>query len=130
MKTVLLLVAIVLMGAVAISLSPLVFLLTLMNEWIEKKPLAPYCKTVAVGIDQMLGAIMYKTEDWTISAYTHWLASKGQTGAIAFEKVIDFFAYPFQRNHCETAYKREYEELGMNPDEYREKSKEIEKRYR
>ena len=130
MKTVGLLIAIILMGAVAISLSPFVFMLTLMSEWAEKKPLAPYCKVVAVGIDQMLGSVMYKTEDWTISAYTHWLASKGQTGAIIFEKIIDFFAYPFQKNHCETAYKREFEELGMNPDEYYKKSKEIERRYK
>lgn len=130
MKTVLLLTAIILMGLAAMTLGPVVFVSTLIREGVDKKPLAPYCKVVAVGIDQMLGAVMYKTEDWTISSYTHWLASKGQIGAVIFEKIIDFFAYPFQKNHCETAYKRELEELGLNPDEYRKKSKEIERRYK
>ena len=130
MKTILLLIAIMLMGLAAMTLGPVVFISALMRELAEKKPLAPYCKVVAVGIDQMLGSVMYKTEDWTISSYTHWLASKGQMGAVIFENVIDFFAYPFQRNHCESAYKMELEELGLNPDEYRKKSGEIARRYK
>lgn len=129
MKTVLLLIAIILMGVVSITLAPIVFIFTFLSVLIKRESAASYCKVVAIGVDQMLGSILYKTEDWTISSYTYWLSTKNQMGAVIFSKVIDFFAYPFQRNHCATAYQRESEEIGMNPDEYRKKSKEIGKKY-
>ena len=37
---------------------------------------------IAIGIDQVGGSILYGTEDWTVSSYTHILAQKGIRSAI------------------------------------------------
>ncbi len=78
----------------------------------ERKNIYMYFKKIAITLDQVGGAVLYGTEDWTISSYTHLLARYGQHfEAVIFEKVIDFFALPFQKKHCWSAYEKERIEL-------------------
>jgi hypothetical protein len=78
----------------------------------ERSNLYMYFKKIAISIDQVGGTIMYGTEDWTISSYTHLMAKYGgHIEAIVFEKFVNALAYPFEKNHCWAAYERERLEL-------------------
>ena len=89
--------------AVAIILlivfAPFVFLLrvALFFRGVEN-----YFHTVAVGIDQLGGSILYDEENHTISAYTHYLALQKYRAAIVFEKFINLLAW--SNTHCKSAY--------------------------
>lgn len=65
--------------------------------------LSKYLKTVAIGLDQLGGSILYEKEDWTVSSYTYFLAKRNQMQGryYYFMKFIDTF---FGKNHCRNAY--------------------------
>jgi len=74
--------------------------------------LAKYYKTIAITLDQVGGALIYGTEDWTVSAYTHLMSRyEGHLEAKIFEWVVDVLALLFEKEHCKMTYERERLEL-------------------
>ena len=86
------------------ALAPVIFVINLVRLPILGKSLSEYYLQIAIGIDQVGGSILYGTEDWTVSSYTHILAQKGIRSAIYFEKLIDLL---FGKNHCKISYECE-----------------------
>ena len=72
---------------------------------IMRKPLAELWWSVAIGLDQLGGSILYCEPDWTVSSRTYWLRSKGNRYAAWFEKFINVL---FGESHCEESYKKEF----------------------
>lgn len=67
--------------------------------------IADYLVTMAIGMDQFGGSVLYGTEDFTISAWTYKLAEMdGHKSARYLRWFIDLV---FGRNHCENAYYNE-----------------------
>ena len=56
------------------ALAPVIFVINLVRLPILGKSLSEYYLQIAIGIDQVGGSILYGTEDWTVSSYTHILA--------------------------------------------------------
>jgi len=68
--------------------------------------LRAYWRTLAIGIDQVGGSLLYGTEDYTVSAWTHHqCADYGRL--CRFERLIDRLFYP---GHCAASWRREQEE--------------------
>jgi len=82
----------------------------------ERNNLFKYLKTIAITIDQVGAAVLYGVEDFTVSSWTHYRARQGNVESIIFEKFINLLAWPFQKNHCETSYNNEIEELKKYKD--------------
>ena len=67
--------------------------------------LRTYWRTLAIGIDQVGGSLLYGTEDYTVSAWTHHLcADLGRRCWL--ERLIDRLFYP---GHCAASWRREQE---------------------
>ncbi len=60
---------------------------------------------IAIGLDQLGGAILYGEPDWTVSSRTYFLRVDGNKYAAFFERFIDSF---FGKKHCEISYKNEF----------------------
>jgi len=86
--------------AVALAFLPVILALIPILVFVHK-PVGQYLKTVAIGIDQFGGSVLYGQENFTVSTYTHFLCMIGNKKACIFEKVIDFF---FGKNHCEKSF--------------------------
>jgi len=67
-------------------------------------PCSRYWKTIAIGIDQFGGSVLYGQENLTVSSYTHFLCMTGNKAACVFEKFINFF---FGKDHCKKAFEWE-----------------------
>lgn len=69
-----------------------------------------YIYTIAIGIDQLGGSILYNKINWTVSGWTYVLARRAERGKekdiyLEFEGFINFlFRDPL---HCKNAYKWE-----------------------
>ncbi len=89
-----------------VTLSPIVFIVNLFRYNLKE-----YFYTVAIGLDQLGGSILYNEEDWTVSSYTYMLACEGNRRAELFMKFIDFI---FGDGHCEKSFFKEFfKEGGM-----------------
>ena len=86
------------------ALAPVIFVINLVRLPILGKSLSEYYLQIAIGIDQVGGSILYGTEDWTVSSYTHILAQKKIITAVYFEKLIDML---FGKDHCKLSYENE-----------------------
>ena len=62
---------------------------------------------IAIGLDQLGGAVLYGEPDWTVSSRTYWLRSRGNRYAAMFERVIDLL---FGSGHCKQTYENEFGE--------------------
>jgi len=60
---------------------------------------------IAIGLDQLGGAVLYGEPDWTVSSRTFYLRSRGNRYAAMFERLINAF---FGKDHCEIAYDNEF----------------------
>ena len=90
-------------------LSPIVFIVNIARKVLLGHSLASYFHTIAVGLDQLGGSIIYAQEDWTISSYTYYLCKyKANCFACAFESIIDLL---FGKGHSERSYKKEKKEF-------------------
>jgi len=85
-----------------VLLTPFVVLFKSFRE----KDLKNYFLDVAIGFDQAGGSALYRTEDWTVSSWTHYLC-KTKNRYCWFEKVIDFL---FGKGHCKSSYLKESRE--------------------
>ena len=86
-------------------LSPIIFLVNL----ICRKDLDKYFKSIAIGLDQLGGSILYSQPDWTISSWTFFLAHyKKRKPAKIFMKFIDSI---FVEGHCKRSF---FHELQIN----------------
>jgi len=96
----------------ALVLFPIAIVMIPVNairKWYLGHNLPAYWITVAEGIDQAGGSILYGQEDFTISAYTYHLCRGGGNGyACWFMGFIDAL---FGDGHCEGAWREEIEEL-------------------
>ena len=106
--------------ALVIALAPLLFVLqTLRTAW-RGENIAQYFKTVALGLDQLGGSIIYNDEDWTISSMSYAKATIGrEPHAIIFMSVIDLLAFIFtgQREHCRKSHENELEKTMRDIDD-------------
>ena len=84
-----------------VLLSPFVFIIGL---FIYRKNLADYFYTIAIGLDQLGGSILYNEEDWTVSSWTYYLCQQDNKYACWFMKFIDFI---FGEKHCKRAFNNE-----------------------
>ncbi len=93
-------------------LSPIVFVANIVRKAILGHSIADYFHTIAVGLDQLGGSVIYAQEDWTISSYTYYLCRyRSNRWACLFQKLIDLI---FGHGHCERSYKRELHEFQQN----------------
>ena len=66
-----------------------------------------YLKTVAIGIDQYGGSVLYNQENFTVSSYTYLLCRKKNNKlACYFMKFIDLL---FGKDHCMKSFNWEIE---------------------
>lgn len=70
-----------------------------------------YMFAIAIGLDQLGGSYLYGKPDWTVSSYTHYLASLGNRSAKRFSRVIDFL---FGEGHCYNSF---INEIATHEDE-------------
>ncbi len=90
-------------------LSPIVFVANIARKALLGHSIADYFHTIAVGLDQLGGSVIYAQEDWTISSYTYYLCRyKANRAACVFRGLIDLI---FGRGHCERSYKKELHEF-------------------
>ena len=94
---------------IVFNLIPLIALPFNIIYYSVKGELADYFLNLAIGEDQKAGSYLYKTEDWTISAYTYYLGVvKNYKTAWIFMKIIDLVPYlSGYKNHCKRAYFKE-----------------------
>jgi len=109
MKTLILNILLWLGSLIIFNLIPLIALPFNIIRYAIKGELADYFLNLAIGEDQKAGSYLYKTEDWTISAYTYYLGVvQGFTFAYIFMKIIDIVPYiSGYPNHCKRAYRKE-----------------------
>lgn len=69
-----------------------------------RKSLKDLWFTVAIGLDQLGGSVIYVEPDWTVSSCTGYYAMKGNKYALAFEKFVNLL---FGKGHCRASYERE-----------------------
>lgn len=86
------------MFLVSILAVPVVILGSIFRK--EKKK---YWETVAIGFDQVGGSLLYGTEDWTISSWTHYNC-KFRKKHCWFESLIDLI---FGKGHCKRSHENE-----------------------
>ena len=86
------------------ALAPVIFVINLVRLPILGKSLSEYYLQIAIGADQFGGSVLYGTEDWTVSSYTHILAQKKIVTAVYFETLIDLL---FGKDHCKLSYENE-----------------------
>ena len=90
-------------------LSPIVFVANIVRKAILGHSIASYFHTIAVGLDQLGGSVIYAQEDWTISSYTYYLCRyRSNKAACIFQKLIDLV---FGDGHCERSFKKELHEF-------------------
>ena len=88
--------------------APFVFAVQIFRKIWFKESLSDYFRTIAIGLDQLGGSLIYSQEDWTISSYTYYLSQKGNKYAYFFMQFINFF---FGKEHCKKSYENEKKEL-------------------
>jgi len=93
--------------ALFIIIAPFALPFQLMRKAKRRESISDYLFTIAIGIDQLGGAILYEKENWTVSSYTYYLCSESRTFACRFNKIIDFL---FGEWHCRDSYYRERRE--------------------
>lgn len=81
---------------ILVIVSPFVFIVNLFRY-----DLKDYFYTIAIGLDQLGGSILYNEEDWTVSSYTYYLCARGNKYCCYFMKFIDWF---FGEGHCENSF--------------------------
>ena len=59
----------------------------------RKDDVKEYLYSIILALDQSFGTLLYGTEDFTTSSWTHYLSSKGNKTAKAFEWFINKLAY-------------------------------------
>jgi hypothetical protein len=89
---------------IAIALILILGLPVFIYRAISAKDKSNYLYSVAYGIDQLGGSILYTQPSFTVSSYTHLLSVMGSTAARRFAALIDFF---FGKEHCKDAYHNE-----------------------
>jgi len=85
---------------VTIASIPVLVVMSVRN----RRKLPEYWRTVAIGMDQVGGSIIYGTEDWTISSWTHWLCKSRGGRFCRFERLIDSIFGP---GHCARSWDHE-----------------------
>ena len=102
--------ALMLVALVGVALlSPIVFVANIARKALLGHSIASYFHTIAVGLDQLGGSVIYAQEDWTISSYTYYLCRyRSNKAACAFQKLIDLV---FGHGHCKRSYKKELHEF-------------------
>jgi len=91
---------------VAMCLVALLALPVLLISSIFRKDKKRYWQSVAIGFDQVGGSLLYGTEDWTISSWTHYNCAKLHR-LCWFRAFIDSI---FGKGHCARSYKKESKE--------------------
>lgn len=78
----------------------------------KKGSLSDYFYSLAIGLDQLGGSIIYGLEDWKISSVAYYDAKVDKKN-IWFMYFINFL---FQdKNHCKNSYQHEFNELKVKP---------------
>ena len=86
------------------------FIGQIIRHIITDRKLGEFWFDVAIGIDQLGGAILYGEPDWTVSSRTYFLAQcLDNLPAIMFMRLIDRF---FGKEHCKKSYENEFGNKG------------------
>lgn len=86
-----------------------VFVIRVFSKCHDYQYLVDYIKCIAIGLDQLGGAILYHQENWTVSSYTFYLAHQNKYAGryYYFMRLIDLL---FGKNHCVKSYEWEIEQ--------------------
>ena len=95
---------------VAVLFVPLVVIQS-MRFVVMRKSLKDLWFTIAIGLDQLGGSIIYAEPDWTVSSCTGFYAMNGNKYALVFEKFINLL---FGKGHCRKSY---FSEVSVNAKE-------------
>ena len=110
MSTIKMFILVILATTLVVAFAPSLFVLqTLRTIW-RNESVVDYFKTVALGLDQLGGSIIYKEEDWTISSMSYSKATiDAESHAIIFMKIIDMLGFVFagEREHCKKSHENE-----------------------
>jgi len=92
-----------------VLIAPFVFVI----RSIFTKDKSNYYRSVALGLDQVGGSVLYAKEDWTVSSWTHYLCVKTCGWHCKFRAFIDKL---FGEGHCKNAFQKEAKELSFNQE--------------
>ena len=95
-----------------ISLGSLVFIIQLVRKPLRGESVKDYFYTLAIGLDQLGGSLIYGLEDWTISSVAYYDATTYKRN-IWFMNLINFLFN--DKQHCMKSYYKESEILGTIP---------------
>jgi hypothetical protein len=95
-----------------ILIGSLVFLVQLVRIPLRKESLKKYFLTLAIGMDQLGGSLVYRLEDWCISSVAYYDATFLKKN-IWFVKVINFMFN--DKEHCKNSYVKEFKKLQTYP---------------
>ncbi len=87
-----------------ILFSPIVFIINVILRENKSK----YFKSIAIGLDQLGGSILYSQPDWTVSSWTYYRCKNGYKFCCWFMKFIDFI---FGKEHCKKSF---YKEINLS----------------
>ena len=82
--------------------SPFIFVINTVRYWSEN-----YWFTVAIGLDQLGGCLLYNEEDWTISSFTYYLCYYKHK-LCWFMKFINLI---FGKEHCHRSFLKELNKM-------------------
>ena len=93
-----------------VILTPIIFMVQIVRVYFRAESVSNYLLTVAIGLDQLGGSVLYERPDWTVSSYTYYLHSKNNKYATMFMKLIDLL---FGKDHCLNSFISENKDNGL-----------------
>jgi hypothetical protein len=95
----------------AALISNILFGLPVFLWGLYKYQIGDYVYTVAIGLDQLGGSLIYNKVNWTVSGYTHYMSERYGGKYTKFKRLINWlFA---DQHHCKEAY---YWDLHMDAE--------------
>ena len=90
-------------------LSMPVFFLQIGRYLMRKDSLKNYFFAIAIGLDQLGGALLFAQPDWTVSSMLHIKSQDGNKIALFFRDFVDKSAQLLgdSENHCARSYENE-----------------------
>lgn len=98
--------------ALIVILGPIVTIFQFFRKIYRRESISRYLHTIAVSLDQLGAAIIYGEEDWCVSSIAYYHVKYENKNAL-FMHLINFLFW--DKEHCKVSFETEYKELGRYP---------------
>lgn len=95
-----------------VVLGPIAIIFQFFRKMYRKESISKYLHTIAVSLDQLGAAIIYGEEDWCVSSIAYYDVKYENKNAW-FMHLINFLFW--DKEHCKVSFETEYKELGRYP---------------